>query len=59
MPKYKIHRSYGYVGTDSYEVIEASSIEDAEEYAKDFAFERVEFWAEEITDDQYEEEGGY
>ena len=59
MPKYKIHRSYGYAGTSDYDVVDAESQEDAEDYAKDFAFERVEYWAEEISDEDYEKEGGY
>lgn len=51
MPKYKIYRGFGYVGTDDYDIIDAESLEDAEEAAWQFAVERVESWAEEYNDE--------
>lgn len=50
MPRFKIGGGYGYVGTDWEHEIEAENEEDALEYAKDQAFERVEYWAEEIPE---------
>lgn len=59
MPKYRIKGNMGYVGTDWQDVIEAEDMEDATKYAEDYALEMIEFWAEEITDEEYEKEGGY
>ena len=50
MPKFKIHRSFGYVGTDDFEIIDADNLEDAEDQARDYALERVEWYAEEIEE---------
>jgi len=56
MPKFKIGGSYGYVGTDWEDFIEVDDVEAAEDWAKDHALERVEWWAEpfEEADDQEE-----
>ena len=56
MPKFRIGGSYGYVGTDWEDVVEADDIEQAREWAWDQACERVDTWVEEIEDD--EQEGG-
>lgn len=47
MPKFIVGGYMGYVGTEWREVLEFDSQEDAEEYAKDYVLERVEWWAEE------------
>lgn len=52
MPKFRIGRSFGYVGTSSEDIIEADSLEDAEEMAWEFAIEKVDCWAEEVSDDE-------
>lgn len=54
MPKFRIHRGYGYVGTDDSEIIEVDCLETAEEEAKPFAMERVEWWAEPVEDEAEE-----
>lgn len=59
MPKYRIKGNMGYVGTEWEDVIEAENIDDANQYAEDYALERIEFWAEEITEEEYIKEGGY
>jgi len=46
MPKFIIGRSYGLVGPDSRNLIEAESLEDAQKEAWDFAIEQIESWAE-------------
>lgn len=51
MPKYKIGRSYGFAGDEDFEVIEAKNEEEANKIAWDWAIERVDTWAEEITDE--------
>lgn len=57
MPKYKIGYSYGYVGTDHEDIIEADSQESAERLAWEEAVAglevvaQLEIWAEEITDE--------
>lgn len=59
MPKYRIKGNMGYVGTDWEDYVEAEDMKDATKYAEDYALERIEFSAEEITDEEYEKEGGY
>lgn len=51
MPRYRIWRSFGYAGTYSEDIIEADDLEEAEEMAQDFAFERVEYGAELLRDE--------
>lgn len=53
MPYFRIGRNYGYAGTESYDLIEASSQEEAEEIAWDDAIQQVDTWAEEITEEEY------
>ena len=54
MPKFFIGRSYGYAGTESYDLVDADSQEDAEKQAWDFAVENVESWAEPYDPDQHD-----
>jgi hypothetical protein len=56
MNRYKISGSYGYVGTDWEEEIEAASLEEAHEIAWEIALERVETNAELIVEDVWEED---
>lgn len=51
MPKYKIGRSYGYVGTSEEDYIEADNLEQAEREAWEFALEKVESWAVEVEEE--------
>lgn len=52
MPKYIIGRSYGYVGSDDTDEVEAESLEAAEEMAWEWAIERVSSWATEVEYDE-------
>lgn len=52
MPKFKIGGGYGFVGTDWQYEIEAENEAEAEEYAKDEALGRVEYWAELIEENE-------
>lgn len=45
MPKYIIGGSYGHVGTDWKDEVEAETLEDAENEARDYMMERIEWWA--------------
>ena len=56
MPKFKIGGSYGYVGTDWEDEIEADTLEEAQECAWEQAVQRVESWAEELPEDDTEDE---
>lgn len=56
MPKFKIAGSFGYVGTDWEDVIEAVDEEEAEEIAREYVLSRVEYWAEPIPDGEDGEE---
>ena len=56
MPKFKIGGSYGYVGTDWEDEIEADTLEEAQECAWEQAAQRVESWAEELPEDDTEDE---
>lgn len=51
MKKYKFGASYGFAGCRIDDVIEADCEEDAYEQAREMAFERVDYWIEEIEDD--------
>lgn len=51
MPRFKIAGSYGFIGTNWEEEVEAETPEDAEEMAQDRAMEKVEFWVEEIKEE--------
>jgi hypothetical protein len=51
MPKYRIHRDMGFVGTEESQIVEADNLKEAEEMAKDWAYERVEAWAEQVHDE--------
>lgn len=53
MPYYKIGRSYGYAGTSSEDYIQADTLEDAQEEAWEQAVQRVDSWAEEVTEEEY------
>jgi hypothetical protein len=48
MPMFKVFRSYGYVGTRSEKEVECDDQEQAEEYAGEWALDKVESWAEPI-----------
>jgi hypothetical protein len=52
MPKFKVGGSFGFVGTDWEEVIEAENEDDALEYASDYVRERVEYWAVPVEEDK-------
>lgn len=54
MPKFRIHRGYGFVGCDDSEIIEVDCLETAEEEAQSFAMERVEWWVEAVEDGEDE-----
>lgn len=57
MPKFKIAGHFGFVGTDWSDVIEVDDLQSAEEWAREYALDRVEWWAEPIEDDESEEGG--
>lgn len=50
MPRYRIHRNFGYVGTHDFDEIEAATDEKAEQEAEDFAMHQVEWWIEKLED---------
>lgn len=52
MPKYKIHRNFGYVGAHDWEIVDAENEDDANKQAWDFALEKVESWVEECSEDE-------
>jgi hypothetical protein len=54
MPKYHIGRAYGYAGTEETDVIEADSLDEAQEIASEWAMERVDSWAELVDESTYE-----
>lgn len=56
MPKFKIGGSYGYVGTDWEDAIEAEDLEEAEEIAEERALRNVDYWAEELPEDGEDED---
>jgi hypothetical protein len=53
MPKFKVGGSFGYVGTHWEDIFEADTAEDAEEQARDYMMERIEWWVnpEPVDDD--------
>ena len=54
MPRYIISRSYGLAGDQESEEIEAENQTEADEMAWEFALERVNGWAELVSDDEEE-----
>lgn len=54
MKKFRIGRSFGYAGDNDFDIIEAESLEEAEDIAWDWALERVSSWAEEIEESEDE-----
>lgn len=54
MPRYIISRSYGLAGDQESEEIEAKNQTEADEMAWEFALERVNGWAELVSDDEEE-----
>ena len=50
MTKFKIYRSFGYSGTESCEVIEAETLEEAQEEAWQYALDMVDSWAEPVEE---------
>jgi hypothetical protein len=46
MTKFKIGCSFGYVGTESYDIINAETLEIAEQRAWERALAKVDSWAE-------------
>lgn len=46
MAKWKIGGSFGFAGTDWEDVVEADTQEEAEDIARDYTLERVEYWVE-------------
>lgn len=55
MPKYKVGCSFGFVGDDSEEIIEADSEQDALDQMWDYACGRISIWAEPISEEEDEE----
>lgn len=51
MPKFKIGREYGTVGSSHEEIVECDNLKDAEEWAHDAAMERVSYWVIPVDDD--------
>lgn len=56
MPRFVISRSYGYAGDTEFEEIEAENQTEADEMAWEWALERVNGWAEPISDKDDEED---
>lgn len=54
MPRYKIGWDMGYAGCSETEIIEADSLEEAEEVAWAEAIDRISTWADEIEGEEYE-----
>lgn len=54
MPKFLIVCSYGYAGTESRDVIEADTLEEAEKEAWQNAIEHVESYAEPYDPDKHD-----
>lgn len=54
MPRYKIGWDAGYAGGPEEEIIEADSLEEAEEIAWQEALNHISAWAEEIEDEEDE-----
>lgn len=52
MPQYRIGADFGFAGTQIEEVIEAESLEQAEEAALEMAIGYVNSWAEEIEEEE-------
>ncbi len=50
MTKFKIGRSFGYVGTEDYDIISAETLEEAEQQAWEWALDMVESWAEVVEE---------
>lgn len=55
MPRYKIAGSYGYVGTDWSDEVEADNEEEAYVAAQERALEKVDYWCELIPEETAEE----
>lgn len=56
MPRFVISRSYGYAGDTESEEIEAENQTEAAEMAWEYALERVNGWAEPVSDKDDEED---
>jgi hypothetical protein len=54
MKKYNIGCSFGLVGDTQSDIIEAESLEEAEEIAWEWAVERVSSWATPVEEDEDE-----
>lgn len=54
MAKYRIGCSFGLAGDTQDDVIEAESLDEAEDIAWQWALERVSSWAELVEDDENE-----
>lgn len=54
MKKYVIKRDYGYAGRPDADLVEAESLEDAQEMAWEWAIQRVDSWAEEYDPEEHD-----
>lgn len=54
MPKFKVGGSFGYVGTGWEDIFEAETAQEAEDQARDYMMERIEWWVEPepVADDE-------
>ena len=54
MPKFKVGGSFGYVGTNWEDIFEAETAQEAEDQARDYMMERIEWWVEPepVADDE-------
>lgn len=55
MPKFKIGRGYGFAGADETDIVECDTLKDAQEWAHDWAMERIDSWAAPLDETEQEE----